>query len=218
MVHRCHDEAMSDSDDVREPATPPASTAAKPSRGVDLDRWVRRGVWVLVVLVAVVVVYLLSAAFFPRWWAQRIGDQAQGGLTAGTLWGLFYGFVFSVVPLLVLFQVRRKFLSWKGRAAVAVLALVLAAPNWLTLSIVVGSSKAAHAGERILDVEAPGFRTGTLLGVLGGAVVACCISGAVILLRRRKLEVRRLKADLKARDARDRDADSNPAPPSDPQP
>lgn len=183
-------ETVSGGDD--RPVSPPRS-------GLDVDRWIRRGVWLLVAAALLALVYLLSSAFFPRWWAQQIGDQVQGRVTAGTLWGLFYGFVFSLVPLLALFQVRRRFLSWKGRAAVAVLAVLLAVPNWLTLSIVVGNSRAAHAGERILDVEGPGFRTATLIGVLVGIALAVAITGVFVMLRRRKLEVRRLKADLDSR-------------------
>lgn len=185
-------------DEARGPEVAPGgdeSPARSRGSGFDVDRWIRRGVWLLVVAALLALVYLLSSAFFPRWWAQQVGDQVQGRVTAGTLWGLFYGFVFSLFPLLVLFQVRRRFLSWKGRAAVALLAVVLAVPNWLTLSIVVGNSRAAHAGERILDVEGPGFRTATLIGVLIGLALAVAITGLFVMLRRRKLEVRRLKAD-----------------------
>ena len=43
----------------------------------------------------------------------------------------------------------------------------------MTLGIVLGISDAAHAGDRILDVEGPGFRLwsliGAIVGVRGGA-------------------------------------------------
>ena len=134
--------------------------------GVAPHPWVRRLVLAIAIVAIVYVVYLLSAAFFPRWWAQRIGDQVDQSVTRGTLWGLFYGFVFSLVPVLVLVQIRRRFFSWTWRGIVAAVAVVLAAPNWLTLLVVAGNSKAAHAGERIMDVDAPGFRAGTLIGVV----------------------------------------------------
>ena len=98
--------------------------------------WVLRIVLVLVAAVAAFVAFRVSAAFFPRWWAQRVADQVQGGFTSGTLWGLFYGFVFTFVPLLLLFQIRRRFFNWTWRLIVVVSRLLLAAPNWLTLSVV----------------------------------------------------------------------------------
>ena len=157
--------------------------------------WVKRIVLALVLLVLAYVGFRISAAFFPRWWAHRVGDQVGDSLTKGTLWGLFYGFVFTVVPLLLLFQIRRRFFSWTWRIVVVVVALLLAAPNWLTLSVVAGNSKAAHAGERIFDVEAPGFRAGTLSGVIAGAVLALVITGTSMQMKHRKNEVKRLRGE-----------------------
>jgi hypothetical protein len=48
----------------------------------------------------------------------------------------------------------------------------------MTLSIVLGRGNAAHAGERILDVEAPAFRGGSL----AGAIVAVLLSGFIVYL------------------------------------
>jgi hypothetical protein len=158
-------------------------------------RWVRRIVLLLVIAGVAYLVYLMSAAFFPRWWAQRIADQVDGRVSHGTTWGLFYGFVFTAVPLLLLAQVRRGFFSWMWRGIVAVIAIVLAAPNWLTLSVVAGNSNAAHAGERIFDVDAPGFRAATLIGVIVGAVLALGITAASVRLKRRKEEVKRLRGE-----------------------
>jgi len=157
--------------------------------------WVKRIVLAIVLLVAAYVGFRVSAAFFPRWWAHRVGDQVGDSLTKGTLWGLFYGFVFTLVPLLLLFQIRRRFFSWAWRLVVVVVALLLAAPNWLTLSVVAGNSKAAHAGERIFDVEAPGFRAGTLSGVIAGAVLALVITGTSMQMKHRKNEVKRLRGE-----------------------
>ncbi len=158
-------------------------------------RWVRRAVLVLVVLIAGYFALKISAAFFPRWWAQRVADQVQGGFVAGTTWGLFYGFVFTALPLLLLFQIRRRFFSWTWRGVVAVVAVVLAAPNWLTLAVVVGNSKAAHAGERIMDVDAPNFRVATLIGAVVGALLAIAIRGAGMRMKQRRHQVERLKGE-----------------------
>lgn len=165
--------------------------ADQPDLGI--NGWVKRIVLVLVIVALAFVAYLVSAAYFPRWWAHRVGDQVDGGVARGTLWGLFYGFLFTLVPLLLLFQIRRRFFSWTWRGIVAVIAIALAAPNWLTLSVVAGNSKAAHAGERIFDVEAPGFRAATLIGVIVGAVLAVVITGASMRLKARRNEVKRLR-------------------------
>jgi uncharacterized membrane protein (DUF485 family) len=157
--------------------------------------WVRRIVLAVLLLAAVYIGFRVSAAFFPRWWAHRVGDQVNDSLTWGTLWGLFYGFVFTFVPLLVLLQVRRRFFNWTWRIVVAVIAVLLAAPNWLTLSVVAGNSKAAHAGERIFDVEAPGFRAGTLGGVIAGALLALVITATGMQMKRRKGQVKRLRSE-----------------------
>jgi hypothetical protein len=44
--------------------------------------------------------------------------------------------------------------------------VLLALPNLFTLGIVFGPGNAAHAGDRTLDVEAPGFRGASLAGAL----------------------------------------------------
>jgi uncharacterized membrane protein (DUF485 family) len=156
-------------------------------------RWVKRIVLAIVLLAVAYVGFRISAAFFPRWWAHRVGDQVNDSVTKGTLWGLFYGFVFTFIPVLLLFQVRRRFFNWTWRIVVAIIALLLAAPNWLTLSVVAGNSKAAHAGERIFDVEAPGFRAGTLIGVIMGAVLVLVITAMSMRMKHRANEVKRLR-------------------------
>jgi uncharacterized membrane protein (DUF485 family) len=167
---------------------------------VKSSNWALRIVLVLVAIVAVYVGFRVSAAFFPRWWAHRVADQTTDSLTSGTLWGLFYGFVFTFIPLLLIFQIRRRFFNWTWRFIVVVIGLALAAPNWLTLSIVAGSSKSSHAGERILDDNSPGFRAGTLIGVVVAAALALLITAASIVAKRRKDQVKKLKGQLAERD------------------
>jgi hypothetical protein len=156
----------------------PDETARRP----DANRS-RRIVVGLVLVGLFLLIGLAGAAFLPRWWAQRIGDQVQGSITAGTLVGLFYGFVFTLVPLVVLWLAFRILDSWRLRAAAVVVALLLAAPNLLTLGIVLGSGSGAHAGERILDVEAPAFRGATLTGAL---IAGACVGVAWYLLASRR--------------------------------
>lgn len=166
---------------------------------VDPNRWVKRLVALLVLVVGVYLLALVAGAFFPRWWAQRVADQVNGDLTSGVLWGLFYGFVFTVVPLLVVTQLRRGFFSWTWRGILLVVAVLLAAPNWFTLSIVVGAGRAAHAGERILDVDAPGFRIATAIGAVAAVALVVLLTVTGVLAKRRRRQVKDLKGQLHER-------------------
>jgi hypothetical protein len=145
-------------------------TTSESERGAD---WGRRILWAGGVFVAVVVTTLVVSATVPRWWAQRVGEQVEGSLTQGTILGLAYGFVFTFLPIVAIVLLLRWRTTWKTIAVAVVLGVFLALPNLMTLSIVVGQGNAAHAGDRILDVEAPAFRGGTLAGALiAGLVVA----------------------------------------------
>ena len=131
----------------------------------------------------VLLALLIGAATIPRWWAQRIGDQVDGSITAGVLVGLFYGFVFTALPLIVLAIVLRLRRTWRWIAFGVALALVLAIPNLMTLGIVLGTGNAAHAGERILDVEAPAFRGAALAGALIAVALAAFVGYALVSRR-----------------------------------
>lgn len=158
-------------------------------------------------VVAIVVVYFIAAATIPRWWAQRIGDQVDGSIAAGTALGLFYGFVFTFVPLLVLSFAARRGRPWRARAWLAVAAVVLALPNLMTLGIVLGTGSAAHAGERILDVDGPNFRAFTLVGAILGALAVVGVRYLMASRRRARGREAELRAELRRRD----DAERAPA-------
>ena len=64
---------------------------------------------------------------------------------------------------------------------------MLAIPNLMTLGIVLGRGNAAHAGERILDVEAPAFRGASLAGALIALAMAAFV-GYLIASRERARE------------------------------
>jgi hypothetical protein len=156
--------------------------------------WGRRTLWVGVILVALLVAGLIASATVPRWWAHRVGDQVDGSITQGTLLGLFYGFVFTFLPIVLLLLVLRWRRTRRTVIVAFVLALLLALPNLMTLGIVLGRGSAAHAGDRVLDVEAPAFRGGTL----AGAILAVLLVGFVAYLiasRRRAHESARSMRD-----------------------
>jgi hypothetical protein len=157
-----------------------------------------RRLWTYGVALGITVLVIAAAsAFLPRWWAQRIADQAGGSFTSGILLGLFYGFVFTLLALLVLWLGLRRLNTWKSRAIVVAIALLVASPNLLTASIVVGPGNAAHAGERTLDVEAPGFRWSTVIGVLAAALLAVAIGYLVQSRREAREHARQLDAELR---------------------
>lgn len=193
--------------------TPPQAPTGH--RGRSVDGWKTTGQQFLrnaLLLVAAAVILLAIgyglAAFVPRWWAQWIGRRVDGSLAAGTVWGLFVGFVFTFVPLLVAWQALvRPWIKGVWKAVTIAVAVLLAAPSLMTLSIVVGRGKGAHAGERILDVDGPGFRAATLWGVILAAAV---FAGLVVLTRTNRTRGRRVR-DLKTEIA-DRDATPEPAP------
>lgn len=161
------------------------------------QRWVRRGVMIFVAIAAAFILNKAAASFLPRWWAQHVADQVGGSFTAGTMWGLFYGFVFTFIPILLIFQIRRRFLNWKAKVVLAVVAVALAAPNWMTLWVVTGDSNAAHAAERTFDVDVTGFRWATVIGVGMGGLLSILLSSMGMRMSHRRKQVKELKEQVK---------------------
>ncbi|MEV6773052.1 permease [Nocardia sp. NPDC051030] len=148
--------------------------------------WRNRIIAGVIVAVVLWVSYLILAAFIPRWWAQRIAENVHGSFAKGIWSGLAMGAVCTAVPLFLLLLavlIRGKRGGPFIAGAAAVLALAAAIPNLMTLTIVLGNSNAAHAGERILDVDAPGFRGAALVGAIAAAVLFLLV--AFLLVRRR---------------------------------
>ncbi|HEX2810020.1 MAG TPA: hypothetical protein VHN80_27975 [Kineosporiaceae bacterium] len=162
--------------------------------------WTNRLILGFVVLVALVVGWFIATAFLPRWWAQRVGAVADGGFTAGIFAGLTCGVVFTAIPLTLLLLVVRRRARWGARVTYLVLAALTAWPNLTTLGIAVGSNAAVHAGQRTMDVEAPGFRGATLIGAIVGVLLLIAARVALFSRRRSKAELARLRAELHRRD------------------
>ncbi len=138
--------------------------------------WGRRVVLVLGLVAAFVLTVLVASATVPRWWSQRVGDQVDGSITQGTTLGLVYGFVFTFLPILAIVLILRWRRTWKTILVALALGLLLALPNLMTLSIVLGTGNAAHAGDRTLDVEAPAFRGASLVGaIVAGGLIAFAV-------------------------------------------
>ncbi|MGW0037231.1 permease [Gordonia sp. NPDC003376] len=165
---------------------PPPPPPAKVQTG--WPSWAKKTVWTIILIAVVVAAYFILAAFLPRWWAQRVGNMASESMGQGILTGLGFGLVCTLLTLLFLFLAfgaRR----WSRRSffvpVFLILAIVASIPNLLTLGIVLGAGNGAHAGERILDVQAPGFRGATLIGVIIGVVIFVAIALVGFQMRRR---------------------------------
>lgn len=165
---------------------------------VDKPNWKRRIVVVGVVILALVVLYFMLVGLIPRWWALQVGRLTDSRFGASIAWGLFFGFVCSLVPLLMVLVALKR---WGGKHAkfwvpvYMVLAVLFATPNLMTLSVVLGTGPGAHAGQRIMDIKAPGFRDATAVGAIIAAAVFLIILFYVIRYHRRgkQLEKQRRK-------------------------
>lgn len=183
------------------PAGPASGSAAPAGPAPSGARWtpswrdlVKRLLGVAAVVLVVWLLYLFLSAFLPRWWAQVIGNAVDGSFAAGAWWGIVVGAAFTVVPLLFLGQALLPRRSWEARTAFVALAVLFAIPNLLTLGIALGTSAAAHAGERILDVDGPAFRGGSAWGAVIGGVIALAIVTMSTVYRRRGEQLKRLRA------------------------
>jgi hypothetical protein len=163
--------------------------------------------WLVLVLVLVAVGVLAVGAVLgrtgielldalPTTWAEQIGMETMASVTRGTVFGLVIGSVFSFVPLLLLAQVRRRFLSWAGRGIIALLAIAFALPNWLTVAVAIGSSRAAQDGRIIMTAESPGFRNGTAVGAVVGITLGLIVIGTSMRLGQQRKRIRELKAKV----------------------
>jgi hypothetical protein len=157
--------------------------------------WGRRALWIGAGLVILVIAVLGASATVPRWWAHRVGAQVDGSITQGTLLGLVYGFVFTFLPIIVFVLIVRWRRTWKAAVFALIVALLLAAPNLMTLSIVVGTGNAAHAGDRVLDVEAPAFRGGSLAGAMLAGLLLAGIAYLVISRERAHSSARKARTE-----------------------
>ncbi|MFF2028266.1 hypothetical protein ACFVW2_41680, partial [Streptomyces sp. NPDC058171] len=82
----------------------------------------------------------------------------------------------------------------------------------LTLSVVLGGNSAAHAGERIMDVDAPGFRGASLAGAIIGVVLFLGVAGVSFTYRKRGEDLAEMRGDTKAKDGQVGDGPSPAAP------
>jgi drug/metabolite transporter (DMT)-like permease len=152
--------------------------------------------WAGGLLVVLVLAVLVTSATVPRWWAHRVGDQVDGSITQGTVLGLVYGFVFTLLPIVAVVLILRWRRTWKTILAAVLVGVVLALPNLMTLSIVVGRGNAAHAGDRTLDVDAPAFRGASLVGTIVAGLLLVFIGWLMVSRDRAHSNAQRARQDL----------------------
>lgn len=185
---------------MQQPTTSKPAKVKKPPTPEQQERRaliVRFVIFIAVGAVLTVLLYFLLSAFIPRWWGQLIGRQVSGRISTGILLGLIYGFVFSFLPLLVLAQARHRAFKWPAKVIIILIAAALTAPNLMTLGVAIGTGKAAQAGNRTMDVNAPGFRYSSVWGVVIGVIAAIIVVTVSILWDRRTEELKVLRARVK---------------------
>ena len=172
--------------------------------------WGRRLVWAGGLLIVFVLAVLVASATVPRWWAHRVGDQVDGSITQGTTLGLVYGFVFTFLPIVAIVLLLRWRRTWKTIVAAILIGVLLALPNLMTLSIVVGRGNAAHAGDRTLDVDAPAFRGASLVGAIVAGLLLVLVGWLMVSRDRAHSNARRARKELE--DATTAPVEQPPAP------
>lgn len=151
--------------------TPEPDKVVVTSQTADKPNWgLRIGLGAIGLVLAAAAYFILSTVL-PVSWATTIKNQANGDLGTGLLLGLFYGFVFTFIPLLVLWQARHKRVTWPWKAALLGAAILLAIPNILTLGIYTSNSASALRARNMIDNDATWFPGWSLGAAIGAAVI-----------------------------------------------
>lgn len=157
--------------------------------------WLVRTILGAVAAVVLVIAYLIASVTVPLTWANAIKNQVGPQLGNSIPLGMFYGFVFTFVPVLVAWQAHHKTLHKWARISLVVLALVLTLPNLLTLGVLYGTSTSSINARSIWNTGGANWfgawsQSFMLVGLACGVVV---IFLSRIWLRRGK-KIREIKA------------------------
>lgn len=165
-----------------------------------LPPWAKRAIGVAILAIVLMVTYFILAAFIPRWWSNRVSSLSGNTFSRGISWGLFFGIVCTLVPLLLFGlaalnarkRVRGKPVGRYFAALWTIVAIIVALPNLMTLGVVYGSNAAAEQGRSTLN-DAPGFRGATLTGAIIGLLIFILVAVLVTQYRRRGKQLRKVK-------------------------
>ncbi len=176
------------------------ATAPGPGRPVrHRVAWLDRLILLVAAVVVVAAVLAIAASVLPLWWARRISAMADGTFTAGVAIGLGCGVVSTVLPLLALRGAARRYTGWQARSWLLALAILVAAPNLLTLGMAAGGDANARHARLVISDGAPGFRGATVTGVLAGAVLTVMLWGTKASQQRHRRRIADLESQLRDR-------------------
>ena len=176
------------------PSSDQPSESLKPPNQDFLRTWLWRFMALVILVILGFLTYELGSSFLPRWWAQFIGDLVQGSFLAGTALGIFFGFTFTFLPISMALLIRHRVFNIPAKITIFVLAILLAAPNWVTLFIALSNEPAAVAGWQTFNVNAPTFMWSSAVGAVIGAVMAFWIFGLRLVAKRRKKKISEYKS------------------------
>lgn len=162
-----------------------------------MPTWLVRTIIGAVAGVVLVIGYVIASVTVPLMWANSIRDQIGGQLGNSIPLGMFYGFVFTFVPILVAWQAHRGKLNKWVRVSLVVLGILLLIPNLLTLGVLYGNTNSAADARSIWANSANWFGTWSQVFMVAGVVcaVALIVLGRMWLRRSKKL--REVKAAAK---------------------
>ncbi len=192
-----------------EPTEPDSTQRGQSLPSTGGSTFFSRAIIGLVGIIGLLLAWLVGSAVIPRWWAQRLGNTTDGRLIFGSFLGFALGALFTILPLLALAAGWRFRKGWRRMLVFVVIAVILAAPNLATLGIVLGSGNASHAGERILDVDGPGLRGGSLVGAIIGALAFFALAFLNGSRRRNKRKAKQWKAALEANEKSEEAEEAN---------
>jgi hypothetical protein len=157
--------------------------------------WLLRTILGVVAAAVLFIAYLIASATVPLTWANAIKNQVGPQLGNSIPLGMFYGFTFSFVPVLVAWQAHRRKLNKWVRVGILVLAVLLAIPNLLTLGVLHGTTGSARNALSIWNTGGANWfgawsESFMVVGVV--CAVADIVLGRLWLRRGRK--IRQVKA------------------------
>ncbi|MFQ4149928.1 hypothetical protein AAGW05_14755 [Arthrobacter sp. LAPM80] len=156
--------------------------------------WLFRTIIGAIAAVVLVVGYLIASVTVPLVWANSIKGQVGGSLGNSIPLGMFYGFTFTFVPILILWQARRSTLHRWARISLAAVGVLLSIPNLMTLGVLYGTTQTSTDARSIWANSANWFGTWSQVFMVIGVVcaVAVIVLGRMWLRRGRK--IREIKA------------------------
>ncbi|MDO5751644.1 hypothetical protein [Arthrobacter sp.] len=169
-----------------------AQNPTRESKG-KLPVWLWRTILGAIVAVVLVVGYLIASVTVPLMWANSIRDQVGGQLGNSIPLGMFYGFTFTFVPILIAWQAHHKKLNKWVRISLVSLGVLLTIPNLLTLGVLYGNTQTAADARSIWANSANWFGTWSQIFMVVGVVCAVALIVLGRMWMRRSKKLRELK-------------------------